>query len=231
MKKSLLILGLLLMTISYSQELKQVPTITVSGEGKVKAAPDQVSISISIETKGSKANDVKLENDKKMDAIIKFIKKSSIAKEDFQTQRISLNPNYDYVKKKYNYVATQSIQVLLKDLTIYDELMEGLVNEGINRIENVEFKSSKIIELKSEARKLAVKEAKSKAEDFVSVLNQKVGKAILISDNSQTYNPQPQMYTMKTMAMAMDGAEAPRETLAVGEIEITANVNVSFVLE
>jgi uncharacterized protein YggE len=231
MKKSLLILGLLLMTISYSQELKQVPTITVSGEGKVKAAPDQVSISISIETKGSKANDVKLENDKKMDAIIKFIKKSAIAKEDFQTQRISLNPNYDYVKKKYNYVATQSIYVLLKDLTIYDELMEGLVNEGINRIENVEFKSSKIIELKSEARKLAVKEAKSKAEDFVSVLNQKVGKAILISDNSQTYNPQPQMYAMKTMAMAMDGAEAPRETLALGEIEITANVNVSFVLE
>ena len=231
MKKALMILGLLLMTISYSQELKQVPTITVSGEGKVKTAPDQVSISISIETKGIKANEVKLENDKKMDGILKFIKKSAVAKEDFQTQRILLNPNYDYVKKKYNYIATQSVQILLKDLTKYDELMEGLVNEGINRIDNVEFKSSKIVQLKSEARKLAMKEAKSKAEDFVSVLNQKVGKAILISDNSQIYNPQQQMFAMKTMAMAMDGAETPRETLAVGEIEITANVSVSFVLE
>ena len=231
MKKTLLILGLLIMTISYSQELKQIPMINVSGEGKVKTAPDQVSISISIETKGIKANEVKLENDKKMDGILKFIKKSAVAKEDFQTQRVLLNPNYDYVKKKYNYVATQSVQILLKDLTKYDELMEGLVNEGINRIDNVEFKSSKIVQLKSEARKLAIKEAKSKAEDFVSVLNQKVGKAILISDNSQTYNPHQQMYAMKTMAMAMDGAEAPRETLAVGEIEITANVSVSFVLE
>ena len=107
--------------------------------------------------------------------------------------------------------------------------MEGLVNEGINRIDNVEFKSSKMNQLQSDARKLAVKEAKAKAEDFVSVLGQKVGKAILISDNSQTYTPQPRMYAMKTMAM--DGAEAPRETLAIGEIEITTNVSVSFMLE
>ncbi len=230
MKKALLILGILFLTMSNAQEQKQIPMINVSGEGKVKVAPDQVSISISIETKGTKAEDVKRENDKKMDGILKFIKKSNISAEDFQTQRISLNPNYDYEKKKSNYIATQSVQILLKDLSKYDALMEGLVNEGINRIDNVEFKSSKLIQLQSDARKLAMKEAKTKAEDYVSVLGQKVGKAILISDNSQTYNPQPQprMYAMKSMAM--DEA-TPKETLAIGEIEIVANVSVSFVLE
>ena len=229
MKKAVLILGLLLMTMSYAQEQKQIPMVTVSGEGKVKVAPDQALISISIETKGTKAEEVKRENDKKMDAILKFIKKSNIAAEDIQTQRISLNPNYDYEKKKYNYVATQTVQILLRDLSKYDVLMEGLVNEGINRIDNVEFKSSKLTQLQSDARKLAMKEAKAKAEDFVSVLGQKVGKAILISDNSQSYHPQPRMYAMKS-SMAMDES-APRETLAIGEIEITANVSVNFVLE
>ena len=229
MKKALLILSILFMTMSYAQDQKQVPMINVSGEGKIKVAPDQASISISIETKGNKAEEVKKENDTKMDAILKFIKKSNIAKEDFQTQRVSLNPNYDYIKKKSNYVATQSVLILLKDLSKYDALMEGLVNEGINRIDNVEFKSSKMVQLQSDARKLAVKDAKVKADDFVSVLGQKVGKAILISDNSQTYNPQPRMFAMK--AMAMDGAEASRETLAAGEIEITTNVSVSFILE
>jgi hypothetical protein len=229
MKKIILILALLFMAMSYSQEQKQVPIISVSGEGKVKVAPDQASISISIETKGTKADDVKKENDKKMDAILKFIKKSNIAKEDFQTQRVSLNPNYDYEKKKYNYIATQSVQILLKDLTKYDELMEGMVNEGINRIDNVEFKSSKMKELQSDARKLAIKDAKAKAEDFVSVLGQTVGKALLISDNSQNYNPHPIMYAMKSMAK--DEESTPRETLAIGEIEITANVSVSFILE
>lgn len=230
MKKVILILALVFMANSFAQEHKQVPMINVSGEGKVKVAPDQALISISIETKGTKAEEVKRENDKKMDAILKFIKKSNIAPEDFQTQRISLNPNYDYEKKKYNYIATQSVQILLKDLSKYDTLMEGLVNEGINRIDNVEFKSSKMLQLQSDARKLAIKEAKAKAEDFVSVLGQKVGKAIVISDNSQSYIPQPRMYAMKSMSM--DKAEsAPRETLAIGEIEIIANVSVSFVLD
>jgi uncharacterized protein YggE len=229
MKKTLLILAILFMATSYSQEQKQVPTINVSGEGKVKVAPDQALISVSIETKGTKAEDVKRENDKKMDAILKFIKKSNIAKEDFQTQRVSLNPNYDYEKKKHNYIATQSVQILLKDLSQYDVLMEGLVDEGINRIDNVEFKSSKMKELQSDARKLAIKEAKAKAEDFVSVLGQKVGKAILISDNSQIYVPQPRMYAMKS-SMSMDES-TPKETLAIGEIEITANVSVGFMLE
>lgn len=229
MKKALLILAVLFMTISYSQEQKQIPSINVSGEGKVKVAPDQASISISIETKGSKADDVKQQNDKKMDAILKFIKNSNIAKEDYQTQRVSLNPNYDYEKKKYSYIATQTLQILLKDLSKYDVLMEGLVDQGINRIDNVEFKSSKMKELQSDARKLAVKDAKAKAEDFVSVLGQKVGKALLISDNSQSYVSQPRMYAMKS-SMVMDES-IPKETLAIGEIEIMANVSVSFILE
>jgi uncharacterized protein YggE len=228
MKKIVLILGLLIMTMSYAQELKQVPMISVSGEGKVKVTPDQAAISISMETKGTKADDVKRENDKKMDVILKFIKNSAIAKEDYQTRRVSLNPNYDYEKKKHTYIATQTVQILLKDLSKYDALMEGLVNEGINRIDNVEFKSSKMIQLQSDARKLAMKDAKMKAEDYVSVLGQKVGKALLISDTSQIYQPQPRMYAMKSMAM---DESAPRETLAIGEIEITATVSVSFILD
>lgn len=228
MKKIVVIVSLLFLTASFSQEIKQVPMISVSGEGKIKVAPDQCLITISLESKGSKADEVKSENDKKIDGILKFIKKAAIAKEDFQTQRVALNPNYDYTKKKYNYVATQTIQILLKDLSKYDTLMEGLLNEGINRIENVTFQSSKMVSLQSEARKLAIKEAKSKAEDFVFVLNQKVGKAILISDNSQSYHPQPVLYAMKSMRM---DESAPRETLAPGEIEITANVSVSFILE
>ena len=229
MKKVFLILALVCLANSYAQEQKQVPMINVSGEGKVKVAPDQALISISIETKGIKSVEVKRENDTKMDAILKFIKKANIAQEDIQTQRISLNPNYDYEKKKYSYVATQSVQILLKDLSKYDTLMEGLVNEGINRIDNVEFKSSQLVQLQSDARKLAMKDAKAKAEDYVSVLNQKVGKAILISDNSQVFIPQPRMYAMKA-SMAMDES-APRETLAIGEIEIIANVTVSFGLD
>jgi hypothetical protein len=76
---------------------------------------------------------------------------------------------------------------------------------------------------------MAMKDAKLKAEDYVSVLGQKIGKAMTISDNSQSYQPQAVYARMKTMEMS-DVAEV-RETLAVGEITISANVNVNFILE
>ena len=230
MKKVFLILILLIVSISQAQEVKPIPQISVSGEGKVKVVPDQAFISVTVETKGKNATSVKKQNDETIEKVIQFIKKIKLPKEDVQTKRISLNPQYDYEKKKHNYNATQTLEILLKDLAQYDALMEGLVDAGINRINTVEFKTSQLTQYQSEARKLAMKEAKQKAEDYVSVLAQKIGKALTISDNSQAYYPQP-MYERKMMVSAMSDGAVQRETLAIGEITIVANVSVSFMLE
>ncbi|TCN59117.1 DUF541 domain-containing protein [Flavobacterium circumlabens] len=230
MKKLVLFLTIMFMTMSYGQEIKQIPQINVNGEGKVKVAPDQVCISATVETKGNNAKDVKKQNDEKMDAVLKFIKKMNIPTADFKTKQVALNPIYDYEKKKTTYNAAQTVEIVLKDLAKYDELMEGLVGQGINRLDNVSFESSKLAQYQSEARKLAIKDAKAKAEDYVSVLGQKVGKAYTISDNSQVYHPQP-MYAAMRMKESADTAGAANETLAIGEIEILANVTVSFILD
>jgi uncharacterized protein YggE len=230
MKKLVLFLTIVFMTMSYGQEAKQIPQINVNGEGKVKIAPDQVCISATVETKGNNAKEVKKQNDEKIDAVLKFIKKMNVPTADFKTKQVALNPQYDYEKKKTSYNAVQTIEIVLKDLSKYDELMEGLVQEGINRIDKVSFESSKLAQYQSEARKLAIKNAKLQAEDYVSVLGQKVGKAYTISDNSQVYRPQP-MYASMRMKENTDALGASNETLAIGEIEITANVSVSFILE
>lgn len=228
MKKVLLILSMFLMTVSYGQEIKQVPQINVSGEGKIKVAPDQATITATVETRGSNAKEVKMQNDQQIASVLRLIKKMNLAAADYKTERVSLDPQYDYEKKKTTYIATQTIEILLRDLSKYNELMEGLVNEGINKINNVVFQSSKLEQYQSEARKMAMKDAKHKAEDYVSVLGQKVGKAMNISDNSQTYNPQP---VYSAMRMMKEDSSVPKETLAIGEINIIANVSVSFILE
>jgi len=230
MKKFLVLFALAIMTTANAQYPKPDPQISVNGEGKVKVVPDQAFISISVETKGNNATDVKKQNDATVEKVVQYLKKSKLSPSDIQTKRVSLNPQYDYDKKKYNYNATQTIEILLKDLSYYDTLMEGLVDSGINRINTVEFKSSKLEQHESEARKIAMQNAKQKAQDYVSVLGQKVGKAISISDNTQIYNPQPVMYAM-AMDKAESGGGAPRETVAIGEINVTANVSVSFLLE
>ncbi len=230
MKKIILLLALVTTTIQ-AQEQKQVPQITVSGEGNIKVTPDEAFITVAVENTGKEAVEVKKKNDETVDKVLKLIKQRGIPTADYQTQRVNLYKNYDYNTKKYNYVANQTISIHLKDLTKYDKLMMDIVDSGINSIQGIEFKSSKIKEYESQARKKAILDAKQKAEDYVSVLaGQKIGKALVISDNSYTNYPRPVLAEMKTMAMA-DGASTPQETLAIGEIEIISNVSVSFALE
>lgn len=230
MKKAIVIAFVLLTILVQAQEQKQISQISVSGEGKVSVKPDQVIINFGVENLGKEATEVKKLNDETVDKVLKFIKDFGIPASDFKTANVSLNRDYDYEKKKYNYRASQSITIILKDISKYDSLMMGLVDNGINNISNVEFKSSKLEEYKSEARKLAIKEAKHKAEDYVSALNQKIGKAITINDNTQAYFPQP-LYKMAMADAGLPENATPKETLAIGEIEVIATVSVSFILE
>ena len=230
MKKVIVIAFAVFSSLVQAQEKTQSPLMSVSGEGKISVKPDQVVINFGIENIGKDATEVKKLNDETVDKTLKFIKEFGILSNDYKTTDVSLNRNYDYEKKKYNYRASQSVTIILKNLSRYDSLIMGLVDNGINSVSNVEFKTSKLEEYKSEARKLAMKEAQHKAEDYVSVLNQKIGKAITINDNTQTYFPQP-MYRMAMADKEISGNSIPKETIAVGEIEVVATVSVSFILE
>lgn len=230
MRKLVFILSLIFSLSMMGQEnTKHIPQVNVSGEGKIKITPDIAIVNIGIQNNGKDAKEVKALNDAVIDKLLKYIKQNNIPTSDYQTSQMNLFQNYDYEKKKNFFQANQSVTITLKDISKYNVFMSGVMETGVNTINGVEFKSSKIEQLESEARKKAILNAKKKAEDYVSVLEgQKVGKAIMISDNSFTNYPQPVMMA-KSIEMA-DGAGI-RETLAVGEIEIICNVQVSFMLD
>jgi len=229
MKKIILILTVMTAVATQAQEKSIQPQISVSGEGKIKVVPDEAIISIAVETKGEESSKVKKENDVVIDKVLKYLKTTKINQKDIKTERVSLYPQYDYQKKKNFYMASQTINITLRDLSQYEVIMDELIKAGVNRINGVTFQSSQIEKLKSDARKQAVADAKKKAEDFAEALGQKVGKAILVSDNSQpVYNPP--MYRNMAMADTSEGV-MEQETLAVGEIEIRTNINVTFILE
>ncbi|UUC44280.1 SIMPL domain-containing protein [Flavobacterium cerinum] len=228
MKKLVLFaVALFMVTVSKAQDMKTQPQIIVSGEGKIKVTPDYVIINVGVENTGEQAADVKKKNDIAIDAVIKYLKKSKLPESDYQTKQVQLNKTYDYDKKKHYFVANQTISITLKDLSKYDTMMLGLVDSGINVINGVDFRSTKVAEYESQARVKAVQNAKAKAQDYAGALNQKMGKAILVTDNSSTYYPRPYMTAMKMSA----DTEMSRETLAIGEIEVTANVTINYSLD
>jgi len=229
MKKIALLVLVFVGTLATAQvQPNQQPQINVSGEGKIIVTPDQADITVGVSNTGTNATEVKKANDVAVDKVIKYLKSQKLPQGDYQTQRVTLNRDYDLSKKKESYVASQTIVIHLKDLSNYDALMMGLTDAGINTINGVSFKTSKQVQYESEARIKAVADANKKAADYTGALGQKLGKALLVTDNTQTYYPT--VYRMAAMMEKSMDATAPRETLAVGEITITANVNISYLL-
>lgn len=167
-------------------------------------------------------------NDEIIAKMLQVIKKSSIAEKDYQTQRVNLYKTREYQEKKDYFVANQTITITLRNLENYEKLMADLMAAGANSINGVEFKSTQTEKVATEIRGKAVLNAKKKAEDYASALNQSIGKALIISDQSMVNNPR--VYMMKTAMAAADSAEM-EQTLAIGEIEISTTVNVVFELK
>ena len=232
MKKYLFILIILLSNVAISQNNTPTtiiqPTIDVMGVGIVKVTPDEVTIKVQVEHKGQSPKELKQKNDFIINDVLAFIKSMNIADKQVQTEYVRLNKNYDYQTKTYNFSANQSVSIHLKNLELYESLMNGLMERGINRIDGISFSASTINDLKSQARIKAMQNAKMKAEEYTKVLNQSIGKAVLITEFNNT-NYQGQV-NRKTMMMSSDASGIEQQTIAVGEIEVVTKVNVSFLL-
>ncbi len=229
MKTIPLIFLFLISNLLISQNTDLQPNVSVTGEGTVPVVPDKVTINVQVENKGENPKTLKQENDRIINTVLGFIKSMHVKDSDVKTLYIKLNKNYDYQTKTYSYVANQSITIQLKDLSKYEDLMNGLLESGINRIDGVYFSSSKEKELQSQARKKAIQNAKKKAEEYATVLNQSIGKAITISEFAGNSFPGP-LNRKVEMVMSSGNSSSNSQTISFGEIEIKATVNVSFIL-
>ena len=223
MKKYFFLIAFLTGIVGFAQE-KAEPSISVMGTGTVNVVPDKVLINSRIEHTGKTAAEVKRRNDLVVDRVLKYLKSQGVPSKNIQTEYLRLNKEVNYQSRDTMYSANQAISIQLNNLKDYEKIIQGLLNSGLNRIDGVEFQTSKKEALQSEARKKAVLNAKMKAEEYASALGQSAGKAIHISE-VQTNNYQP-VYRM--MEMKADSAE--QQTIAPGEMEIAVKVNVEFLL-
>jgi uncharacterized protein YggE len=228
--KKIIILAIFITGAVYAQEKSPIPSVSVSGEGVVKVMPDRVLLSVRVESQGKSATEVKSQNDVVIDAVLKFCKQMKVDKKDVKTDYINLNKTYDYQTKKYSYVANQSLSILLTDMSLYSTFTQGLLETGINRIDGMEFKISAIETYKAEARKKAVANARQKAQEYAGALSQSIGKAIYISEEAGI-TPMPVMYRSAGIAETSLAKDSSLETIALGETEIKATIQVVFELK
>jgi uncharacterized protein YggE len=223
-------------THAAAQQLPALPPlVTVTGTGEVKVQPDEIVLNIGIDVRDKSLDAARKQNDERVVALLNFLKKSGIEAKNIQTTNLSVYPHYvgEYGQTTPEYYMTQkSVTILIKEVKRFDELLTGIYKTGANRVEGIEYRSSDIQKHREQARKLAMQAAKQKAIALTSELGSKIGRVYHIQEQTGPGNPMPLYRTqMANSMMESAGGGASGPTISVGQLVVSASVEVRFVIE
>ena len=269
MKKQItLTIALLAFTLTpaFSQMWEQKPQISVSGSAEVKVVPDEIYLNVGIETRDKDLQEAKKQNDDHVSGALDFLKHNDVKEKDVKTDYISIQPVYlrddeAYVDpntglsvanrdngvlstKPLYYIVRKSIGIKLTNIESFDGVLSGLITNGVNVVQGIDFRTSDLRKYRDKARAMAIQAAKEKAEAMASELGVKLGKANSVNENdfggwsSLSRNGWGQgsggggggMY-QNASQNGGGTSESEEGTLSVGQISVSANVNVTFLIE
>jgi len=210
-------------------------TINVNGKAEIKAEPDRARLTLGVEARNKELSVARAEVDKAVKNILTMLdKKLDISKKRIKSAQLITRPEYNYSSNRkrnlIGYYASRSIEVDLHDLDKLGELMHEATELGITNMNSPQFYTSKKDELYREALVEASQNAKMNAQVLADSLDTRLGEVHQINAtnvyfNQPNYGARPMARSMKMEAATdMGGAE----TYNVGEITVTADVNVVF---
>ena len=212
--------------INTVSNIDETQPLMVRGQGKVYAKPDIAIIDLSVLTEGKNIKEVQNENSKKMNKVINFLKDFGAEDKDIKTINYQIYPRYNYEERKIpqiiGYEITQTLEIKIRNLEKIGELLDESVDAGINQVSSLRFWIDNDDKLKEEARNLAIKDAREKANILASQLGVKLVKMVGFNEEGVfDYYP----YPAKEMGIG-GGGETPQ--IQVGENEIIVNVTLTY---
>ena len=227
------------------------PQISLSGSAEVKVAPDEIMLNVVVETRNETLEPARLENDQKIAAVLAFLKQGKIKDKDVQTDYINIQPDYNYNNsssashvKPVAYIVRKNLEIRLTDVSGFQNILTGLLTNGVNYVNGIDFRTTQLRKYRDQARAMAIRAAKEKAAALTSELGAKLGKVTSINayDNSgyagnywgmnrgfNGYNNAGQNQSVATGGSGV--SDTAEDTFAVGQISVSATVNVSFLIE
>lgn len=205
-------------------------TITVTGDSKITAEPDEFVFMPSYEFKNADKTAALSELTKKSDEIVAELKKLGVA-----SSKIKINSDgYDYKNyffddssDQFTYTLRPTVTVGSRDLAqkVQDYLTTTTPSGQVSPQAGFSKTLQKVLEGK--ARDEATKDARSKADQSAKNLGFKVGKVKSFDDGSSSGGIQP-LYA--TSALVAEDSRASTSSLAVqpGENDINYSVTVVY---
>ena len=205
--------------------------ISVSGRGIAVAAPDIASLSLGVSTLRDSARQARDDAASLVTDLIASLEDNGIAEQDYHTSLFSIAPEIDYRPSGQQvirgYRVTSTLAVTVRDLDSVGKVIDDAV-EAVGdpiRVQGVTFSIEDPTALQSEARALAMADAKTKAEELAALAEVDLGKPIAISESSAGGVPPVFFEAADLLAQS---AETP---ISPGQLEITVSVQVTYTIQ
>ena len=203
--------------------------ISVSGEGTVSVPPDLAQIDAGVASDAKTAKEAAEANNVAMGKVLAALKGAGIDEKDFQTSRLSLQPQYapnrSGPQAVTGYRASNRVTIKVRDLTKVASVIDTLVAAGANDIGNVGFTVSQPSKLLDEAREKAVADARRKAEIYAKAAGVTLGAPLDITEGGA---PTPMFRSKMVAAAPMTVAGTP---IAQGEETLSVSVSITWAIK
>ncbi len=202
-------------------------TISVSGEGEAKAAPDEAHLRAGVVTSGRKAAEALAANSHAMNQVFATLKRLGIPDKAIQTSDFSVAPQYksdrngDSTQAISGYQVSNEVVVTVDDLAKLGPALDALVGSGANSLGSMDFTIRDSKPLMAQARGAAMKDAAARAQTYAAAGGFKLGPILEMSEGGAEL---PVTITGSRM-MHMAAAAVP---VASGENTVSATVTVTF---
>lgn len=202
--------------------------ISVTGEATVSVPPDQAQVDGGVATDAKTAREASDANNAAMGRVLLALKGAGIDEKDYQTSRLSLQPQYAPNRSGSSspivgYRATNRVTIRVRDVTKLASMIDVLVGAGANDIGGINFMVSQASKLLDEAREQAIADARRKAQIYAKAAGVTLGEPLSISEEG---SPTP-VFRGK-VAGGMAATAAP---VAQGEETLSVTVNVSWAIK
>jgi len=217
-------------------------TVTVTGEAEVRVVPDEVVLTLGVETWDKDLAKAKRDNDEVMQRLLGLAEESGIEARQVQTDFLNIEPRYDdyYDRRQFlGYFVRKTVVVTLNDLGLFEDFLSQALQVGITHVHGIEFRTTELRKHRDQARALAVRAAQEKAAALCAELGEEVGRPTqIVEQYSRWWSPYSswwgygysQYMAQNVVTQVGDGGEYVGST-APGQITVTASVSVTFAMK
>jgi len=166
------------------EQLIQTPFgINVFGSALIRVDPDIVSLNFAVSRLHQHPKEAFQDVRKSSQSVRKYLEQAKVG--EVGTSRVNISQTFRYISnenKFVGYTAKIAFHVLLRQLDKMEDVLTGIVDSGVNEIANVDFQTTRLKEVRAEARRRAIDAAREKAENYCNAAKVNLGKVIHIED-------------------------------------------------